>query len=203
MQDPAVRCTEGWVGPSRGMDAQEKRKFSCLCWGWNYPSSVVSASRPVTILTAFLAFVHSVTEQLTGTWPQRTMFKRQNSCHAASRNAYLAVPYERCISWEAGGLLCAPLLRVETGSFDRCFCTTETWCVGARSTKHEAVHIKGTKFCFRPSTEQVKIAVPHLNVSGVTSDDTEWVNIRIFSEAVCCLRNKTEEWNGEMEWRLE
>jgi len=65
-----------------------------------------------------------------------------------------------------------PHLRVETGSFDRCCCTTETWCVGVRSTKHEAVRIKGTKFCFRPSTGQDKIAVPRLNVRSVASYDT-------------------------------
>jgi hypothetical protein len=47
---------------------------------------------------------------------------------------------------------------------------TETWCVGVRSTKHEAVHFKDTKFCFRPSTGQVKIAVPRLNLRVVTSN---------------------------------
>lgn len=92
---------------------------------------------------------------------------------------------------------------METGSFDRCFCTTQTWCVGVRSTKHEAVHIKGTKFCFRPSTGQVKIAVPYLNVRGVTSIGTGCMSIRIFSEAVHGLRNLTEEWNGEVESQHE
>jgi hypothetical protein len=79
----------------------------------------------------------------------------------------------------------------------------KTRSVGVRFTNHEAVHIKNTKFRFRPLTGQVKIAVPRLNVRGFRSNDTGWQYIRIFSDALYGLRNFTAEWNGEMEWRLE
>jgi hypothetical protein len=69
----------------------------------------------------------------------------------------------------------------------------KTRCVGVRSTNHDAVHIKDTKFRFRPSTGQVKIAVPRLNVLGVKSNDTGWKNIRMFSDALCGLRNFTAD----------
>jgi hypothetical protein len=129
--DPGTHCTDGWVGPRAGLDAETRRKILCLCRGSNpgrpvcsqalywlsYPGSSENGSMELlTVRPLRLAFV------LNGLWTRL--------CANVRGGAFMLTVLARLTHWKPKNKKSSVLLSWFSGTpYTECSRTDQIKCI--------------------------------------------------------------------------